>query len=163
MLDGTSIWAYSSESLLKNLIFVSTIGSLLCAQMTKGVIYILNGYRAKKRELVTVFVWRTGGMPSSHAAVVSALCASVFFVEGLLSNLFIFSVCFALLVLRDAMGVRRLTGQLAERLNNLGKQVSEKTGLDFRPVKEIQGHTPLEVVIGVILGVVVTVALRLFL
>ena len=50
---------------------------------------------------------------------------------------------------------------MAKALNDLGKQASEKTGLDFRHVKEIQGHTPLEVVVGCLLGV--SIAIGLFL
>jgi acid phosphatase family membrane protein YuiD len=162
MLDDTPGWAASARALFTNIIFLSTVSSLICAQVLKGILYIYNGYQ-KKREVVKVFVWRTGGMPSSHAAVVSSLCTSIFFLEGLASNLFIFSVCFALVVLRDSMGVRFSTGQLAQGLNHLGKQVSEKAGLDFHSVKEIQGHTPLEVVIGALLGILVAVGLRLFL
>jgi len=128
----------------------------------KGIIHILNGRRKKKRELVEVLIWRTGGMPSSHAAVVCSMCTSVALVEGIASNLFVLSFWFALVVLRDAMGVRRSTGLLSKGLNNLGKQVSEKTDLDFHPVKEIQGHTPLEVVIGGLLGIFVAAGLHLF-
>jgi acid phosphatase family membrane protein YuiD len=150
-------------ALFTNLIFLSTVSSFICAQVLKGILFVYNGYLNKKRELVKVFVWRTGGMPSSHAAVVCSLCTSIFILEGLTSNLFIFSVCFALVVLRDSLGVRFSTGQLAQELNHLGKQVSEKTGLDFHPVKEIQGHTPLEVVIGALLGISVAIGLRFIL
>jgi acid phosphatase family membrane protein YuiD len=58
-----------------------------------------------------------------------------------------------MVTLRDALGVRRSAGLQARALNNLGKMASEKTGLEFHAVKEIQGHTPLEVLVGVFLGV----------
>jgi acid phosphatase family membrane protein YuiD len=60
------------------------------------------------------------------------------------------------------MGVRRSAGLLAKALNNLGKQTAEKTAFDFRPVKEIQGHTPLEVIVGGLLGVFIAAGLYLF-
>ena len=147
--------------LFENRIFLSSILSLCSAQVVKGILFILNGRRKKKRELVEILIWRTGGMPSSHAAVVCSLCTSIAFVEGIASNLFIFSFWFALVVLRDAMGVRRLAGLLAKALNNLGKQTAEKTGIDFHAVKEIQGHKPLEVIVGGLLGIFIAAGLML--
>ena len=163
MLGDSSTKIASFKAIFENMIFLSTLLSLCSAQVLKGIIYILNSRRRKKkRELVEVLVWRTGGMPSSHAAVVSSLCTSIALVRGIASDLFIFSFWFALVVLRDAMGVRLSTGLLAKGLNNLGRQVSEKTGLDFHPVKEIQGHTPMEVVIGGLLGIFIAAGLHLF-
>jgi acid phosphatase family membrane protein YuiD len=151
----------SLGDLFGNMIFLSSIFGLCGAQVLKGIIYILRGRKKKKKEFLEIVMWRTGGMPSSHAAVVCALCTSIAFVEGIASNLFIFSFWFALVVLRDAMGVRRMTGLLAKALNNLGKQAAEKTGLEFRAVKEIQGHTPLEVIIGGLVGIFIAVGLNL--
>jgi len=162
MLDDTLGKTSSFKAIFENMIFLSTLLSLCGAQVLKGVIYVLRGRRKKKRELVEVVVWRTGGMPSSHAAVVSSLCTSIAFDRGIASDLFVFSFWFALVVLRDAMGVRLSTGLLAKGLNNLGKQVSEKAELDFHPVKEIQGHTPMEVVIGGLLGIFIAAGLHLF-
>ncbi|MCL2044390.1 MAG: divergent PAP2 family protein [Treponema sp.] len=149
------------KSLLENLIFLSSFFSLFTAQMLKGIIYILKNRTRRKKELMEYITWRTGGMPSSHAAVVCSLCTSIAFAEGITSNLFIFSFWFALIVLRDAMGVRRSAGLLARALNNLGKQASEKHGLDFCTVREVQGHTPLEVAVGGFLGVFIAAGLHL--
>jgi acid phosphatase family membrane protein YuiD len=63
-----------------------------------------------------------------------------------------------MVVMRDAMGVRRATGLQARSLNQLGREVSEKLGVDFHPVKEIQGHHPLEVIIGSLLGIFIAAA-----
>jgi len=142
----------SLKALFLNPIFLSTLCSLCIAQVLKTLIFILSGRRGKARELIEITMWRTGGMPSSHSAVVSAMATSIAFVEGIASNLFIFSFWFMLVVIRDAMGVRRSAGLQARALNNLGRQISNKTGINFNPVKEIQGHTPLEVVVGVLLG-----------
>jgi acid phosphatase family membrane protein YuiD len=161
MFDA-SINAASLKALFENMVFLSSVISLCTAQAFKAILFILNGRRRKTRELVEILTWRTGGMPSSHAAVVCSLCTSIAFAEGIASNLFIFSFWFALVVLRDAMGVRRSAGLLAKSLNNLGKAVSDKTGLDFHSVKEIQGHTPLEVVIGGLLGIFIAAGLYLF-
>ena len=151
----------SLKTLFENPIFLSSVVSLFVAQLLKGIVYILNGRRRRTKELVEIITWRTGGMPSSHSALVCSLCTSIAFAEGISSNLFIVSFWFALVVLRDAMGVRRSAGLLAKALNSLGKQSSEKIGLDFHSVKEVDGHTPLEVLIGGLLGVFISAGIFL--
>jgi acid phosphatase family membrane protein YuiD len=159
MLADASIKATAFRALFENLIFLSTFLSLCTAQFLKVLISLINGNRKNKLELVQVLTWRTGGMPSSHAAVVCSLCASVAYAEGIASNLFIFSFWFALVVLRDAMGVRRSVGLLGKALNDVGKQAADKKVIDFQSVKEIQGHTPLEVVLGGLLGILIATGL----
>ena len=155
------------KSLFENKMFLASVISLFTAQLLKGVIYLLNGRRRKKRELVEIITWRTGGMPSSHAAVVCSLSTSIgisdYLAHGtvVVSDLFIISFWFALVVLRDAMGVRRSAGLLARSLNGLGKQAADKNGFDFHSVKEIQGHTPLEVIVGGLLGIFIAAGLLL--
>ena len=145
------------KSLLGNIIFLATASSLCTAQILKMIFYVLTHRRRRLKDAIETAMWRTGGMPSSHSAVVCALTTSVGFTEGISSNLFIFCIWFALVVLRDALGVRRSAGLQARALNNLGRQFSEKTGVEFRAVKEIQGHTPREVLVGALLGVFIAV------
>ena len=161
MLADLSLRAASLRVFFENTVFLSSFMSLCVAQLLKGIIYILNGRLKQTKELVEIVTWRTGGMPSSHAAVVCSLCTSIAFSEGMTSNLFIFSFWFALTVLRDALGVRRATGLSTRALNNLGKAASEKLGVDFHVVKEVQGHTPLEVVLGGFLGIFIAAGLSL--
>lgn len=161
MIDEVSVYVTSFKALFQNKIFISTVLSLCSAQILKVIVCIAGGRRKKTREMIEILTWRTGGMPSSHAALVSSLVASVAFTEGIASNLFIFSFWFAMVVLRDAMGVRRSAGLMAKALNDMGEQVSEKFGLDYRQVKEIQGHTPLEVLVGVFLGIAIAVGFSL--
>lgn len=149
------------KTLFFNPIFLSTAVTLCTAQILKTIICILSGRKEKVRDLIEITIWRTGGMPSSHAAVVSAMTASVAFEEGIASNLFIFSFWFMLVVLRDALGVRRSAGLQARALNNLGRQISEKADIKFIPVKEIQGHTPLEVAVGILLGIFIAAGIAL--
>jgi len=147
--------------LFENTVFLSSFTSLCVSQLLKGLIHILGGRARRTGELVELITWRTGGMPSSHAAVVCSLCASIAFAEGVTSNLFILSVWFALVVLRDAVGVRRAAGLSARSLNALGKAASERLGVDFVSVKEVQGHTPLEVLVGGLLGVFMAAGISL--
>jgi acid phosphatase family membrane protein YuiD len=97
-------------------------------------------------------------MPSSHAALVSSMAASVAIQEGLSSNLFVVAFFSALIVMRDALGVRRSSGLQARNLNSLGRQLAEKLNIEYHPVKEVQGHAPLEVVIGTLLGIFIAAA-----
>ena len=162
MVDVAIIKPISFKAFFENTIFLSSVISLFSAQLLKGIVYVISRRKKKTRELAEIVFWRTGGMPSSHSALVCSLATSVAFVEGVGSTVFIISFWFALVVLRDAVGVRRLAGLLAKSLNELGKQTSEKFTIPFRSVKEIQGHTPLEVLVGGLLGIVIAIGLNLF-
>jgi acid phosphatase family membrane protein YuiD len=156
-----SLKAAPLKAFFENPIFLSSVSSLFIAQVLKSIIYLMSARRKKTREFMEILTWRTGGMPSSHAALVCALATSVAIIEGVASNMFVFSFWFALIVLRDAMGVRRAAGLQSRALNNLGKQIAEKLEIDFHTVKEIQGHSPLEVVVGGLLGVFIAAGFSL--
>jgi acid phosphatase family membrane protein YuiD len=146
------------KALFQNDIFLSAVLSLIIAQLLKVVFYLISQRKKTKLwEAVQTMLWRTGGMPSSHSALVCSLATSVAVNEGLSSHLFILSLVFAMVVLRDSMGVRRSSGVQAKAINTLGKAAAEKLGIEFHPVKEIQGHTPSEVLVGSLLGILIAV------
>jgi len=60
--------------------------------------------------------------------------------------------------MRDSLGVRRSSGIQARVLNQLGRQIAPTSGIEFTPVKEVQGHTPLEVIVGGLLGLFIGIA-----
>jgi len=151
-------WAESLRAFFANPIILSALTSWFLSQLIKGIISLLQVRKKGFLELLETLVWRTGGMPSSHAAVVGAMTAAVGFNEGIASNLFAVSLFVAMVVMRDAMGVRRASGLQARALNVLGMQVAEKAGIEFHPVKEIKGHAPLEVIVGAFLGVFIAAA-----
>ena len=91
-------------------------------------------------------------MPSSHAALVASLCTSIGFRSGINSDIFILSLGFFLVTIRDAVGVRRANGIQARTLNKVGRGLKDKGLIDFTPIKEVQGHSPAEVAIGCLLG-----------
>jgi len=154
-----SKWAESLRDFFGNPIILSALTSWFLSQLIKGIISLLQvRKKSSLLELLETLVWRTGGMPSSHAAVVGAMTAAVGFNEGVGSNLFAVSLFVAMVVMRDAMGVRRASGLQARALNILGMQTAEKTGIEFHPVKEIKGHAPLEVILGALLGVFIAAA-----
>jgi len=152
------IRSFSLKPLFENTVFLSALTSWMFAQIIKVLIIIFNRHRKSLRELVQIVIWRTGGMPSSHAATVSSLTMAVGVREGFGSNLFIVCFFFTLIVIRDAMGVRRSSGHQARALNLLGKNAGERLGFEYNPVKEIQGHSPLEVIVGALLGIFIAAA-----
>lgn len=153
--------ATALKSLFENIIFLSAISSLCISQLLKMIISVSTRRNKRVRDAIETAVWSTGGMPSSHSALVCSLATSAGITEGVSSNLFVFCLVFAMITLRDSLGVRRSAGLQAKALNNLGKNTAEKTGLEFHAVKEIQGHTPLEVLVGVFLGVFIAAGLCL--
>ena len=146
------------RAFITNPIILSALTSMVLSQLIKACIAILQMRKRGIKEILETLFWRTGGMPSSHAAVVTSMTASVAFSEGLGSNLFAVSLLVALVVMRDAMGVRRAVGLQARVLNILGKHIGEKMDYDHHHLKEIRGHGPLEVVVGALLGIFISAA-----
>lgn len=101
----------------------------------------------------------SGGMPSSHAAFVCALALSTGRIEGFATTYFAITLGFAMVVMYDASGVRRETGKQAVIINYLMDRIEEKTGYRDDILKELIGHTPVEVIIGAILGTVIAAVL----
>jgi len=96
----------------------------------------------------------SGGMPSSHTSLVVGLATSVAVQQGLGSSLFVVCLSFALIVMYDAAGVRRHAGKQAEVLNALVEDYFQGHPVSEQELKEVLGHTPLQVAMGALLGVV---------
>ena len=94
----------------------------------------------------------TGGMPSSHSASVAALSVAVGLQEGFTSALFGVTLYFSLVVMYDAAGLRRAAGKQAEVLNRLIETHFRSPQSDTHKLMELLGHTPLEVLVGGLLG-----------
>lgn len=138
---------------LQNPVFLSCVFSWLGAQFLKAAIKLIYGRIHSFKELLEVMVWRTGGMPSSHSALVTSLCTTIAFRDGLNSDIFVFCLCFFLVVIRDAFGVRRSSGIQARKINEIGNELKDKKVIDsYNSMKEVNGHTPMEVLCGCLLG-----------
>jgi acid phosphatase family membrane protein YuiD len=144
--------------LFSNPIFLSAIFSMLVAQFLKSVVNIFRSKAHSFRDVLVTFFWKTGGMPSSHSALAVSIATAIAIREGLDTSIFILALFFSLVVIRDAMGVRRAAGLQAKALNQLGKELNARYGLPFRPVKEVHGHNPSEVVVGSLLGFFIALA-----
>lgn len=144
--------------LFTHTVFLAGIFSWISAQLIKTIIQLFIGKIGSVKELLILMVWRTGGMPSSHSALVCAVTTSIGFHSGIYSDVFILSLCFAFVVIRDALGVRRASGIQAKTLNEIGKELQSQNIIHFKAVKEIHGHKPLEVLVGCFLGVFLGIA-----
>lgn len=98
----------------------------------------------------------SGGMPSSHSAMTCAMLMVIGFHEGFSSSIFALAFCFSGVVMYDAAGVRRSTGKNAEVINHLIEGLVGN-GFEFNEerLKELVGHTPIQVMAGALLGVLV--------
>ena len=140
------------QELVHNEILMSAGLSWGLAQVIKIIIHMIIN-----KEFVAERLIGSGGMPSCHSATVCALTTSVIINEGVNSPFFAISAILAIIVMYDARGVRRETGEQAKVLNEI-MEVIEKMGSDLNydeKLKEFVGHTPLQVLVGAILGVIV--------
>lgn len=145
--------------LVNSPIFLACVFSWLCAQFIKTIITLFSGKIHSMRELFELLFWRTGSMPSSHSSITACLCTTIGYRSGLDSDIFILSIVFYLVTIRDAVGVRRANGMQARRLNEIS-EIIQKNGLcdDFRKLKEVNGHSPMEVFVGSLLGFFIGIA-----
>ena len=132
-------------SLLTNKIFLSIVIAGVLAQLIKIAIFIFK--HKQKFQIKDLIV--TGGMPSSHSALVTALAIAVYLDQGLTAAFFLAAV-FALVVVRDAFGVRRTAGEEGKILNKIIKA----SKLKIKTFHYSLGHTPAEVTVGIIIGIV---------
>ena len=139
-------------------VFLSAFFSWFIAQLVKTVIDIARNRSRTSGEAVATMFWKTGGMPSSHSSLVTALATSIGFEFGPGSSIFTLSLFYGVLIIRDALGVRRSAGVQAQALNQIGMQMKKHLGVPYHPVKEVLGHTPTEVAVGVALGFFIAVA-----
>lgn len=137
-----------------NYILWTSVAAWVIAQSIKVALGV---YREKRFN----FRWfvGTGGMPSSHAAGVSALATSIGVTYGLDSAIFAVTLIFTSIVMFDAQGVRLHSGRQAEILNKMLDDIYWQKKLDENKLKEFIGHTPVEVFAGAILGVLVSLLL----
>lgn len=153
--------AQDIAALARNPIFLSAIFSWIISQAIKTIIKLITGKIRSHHEFIEFLIWRTGGMPSSHSALVASLVTSMGIHVGINSEIFILSVFFALVTIRDALGVRRSSGMQAKTINDLGESLSKQLDVRFKPVKEVLGHTPVEVFSGMFLGLIISILFTL--
>lgn len=122
----------------------------LCIQIFKVIYDLITTKKFNFKRIIGA-----GGMPSSHSAVVTCLATLVGKAEGTDSIMFAMATIFALVVMYDAAGVRRAAGKQAHLLNKI-IETPGLTGVEVQErLVEVLGHTPLQVIVGAALGIVV--------
>ena len=139
---------------IHNRVLIISICSWMMAQIIKTIIDVIINREWNPERLVG-----SGGMPSCHSATVCAMATSSGMIYGLQSFEFAVSCILAVIVMYDARGVRRETGNQAVLLNhmmdyfNTLESPQKKIEFNQEKLKELIGHTPLQVVVGALLGV----------
>ena len=134
---------------LSSSVFVTSIIAWFIAQFLK-VIFVL----IKDRKFDLERFIGSGGMPSAHSAFVVSLSIAVGITEGFGSAVFSVSMVLALIVMYDATGIRRAAGEQAKLLNQIVGKWGRKEFPDVE-LKELLGHTPYEVIMGALVGILV--------
>ena len=143
-------------ALLQNRILWAGVSAWLLAQILKAISNVIITGKFSWERLVG-----DGGMPSGHSATVSAVMVSAGLYKGWDSATFAVAAILAIIVMHDAMNVRLESGKQAHLLNVMAEMFEELTGTDLpndKKLKELLGHTPLQVGCGCALGIVVAIA-----
>ncbi|HEY8391881.1 MAG TPA: divergent PAP2 family protein [Capillibacterium sp.] len=133
-----------------NRVFWGAFFAWLLAQVLKGLIALCKQKKLDFRRFVGA-----GGMPSSHSAFVSALATGVGLTDGWASTTFAMALVFSVIVMYDAAGVRLAASKQAATLNKMVKELFDEREFHHERLKELIGHTPIEVIAGALLGILV--------
>jgi uncharacterized protein len=138
------------QELLANPTFISAFIAVTGAQLFKILFSLIISGRADLKSALS-----TGGMPSSHSATVAAVTTSVAVIEGMGSVLFAVSLVVSIIVIYDAVGIRRAAGRHAEVLNEWSRLLTEafEHGFQTEDLKTLLGHTYPQVTAGIIFGI----------
>ncbi|HAW85165.1 MAG: hypothetical protein A2087_08410 [Spirochaetes bacterium GWD1_61_31] len=156
MNNGISL--FGLVNLLRQPVFLSAITSWFVAQFAKALISLLRHPSGSFKEVLVTLFWKTGGMPSSHSALSVAITTSIAYTSGMLSDIFVLSFFFTMVVIRDAVGVRRAAGLQARAINQLGTELAKHCSTPFTPVKEVHGHTMPQIIVGGLMGFFIALA-----
>ena len=145
------------QEILGNRILLAGLAGWASAQIIKMVLYAVINRTLNLERLVG-----DGGMPSAHSATVTCVALSAGLECGFASPVFAVACILAVIVMHDAMGVRRQAGKHAKAINELAEIISEMTATQTTPeqkLKEFIGHSPIQVAAGFCLGVLVIIIL----
>ena len=138
------------RTLFSNPYFSSSFWAWFIAQTLKVILTLV-----KERKLDLYRFVGSGGMPSSHSAMVMGLSTAIGLKMGWDSLEYALALIFSLITMYDASGVRRAVGKQAIILNQMIKDKQQNKQIEERQLKELVGHTPIEVIAGAILGIAI--------
>ena len=137
-------------------IIFNAMTAVIVVQILKVILHSI-----QTREFNLFFLFSTGGMPSSHSAMVCATAVSIGIVYGFDSGIFALATIFAIIVMQDAAGLRQSASEQARVLNQIAHEIfSPAHHLNRERLKEFLGHTPKQVFIGALLGIIISLILH---
>ncbi|MCK6539371.1 MAG: divergent PAP2 family protein [Anaerolineales bacterium] len=140
-------------AVLENKALIAGLSAWLIAQIIKMPLDYLRTRKWNWALLIT-----TGGMPSSHSSLVTATTLAIGLYHGFDNPLFALGVAITMIVTYDAAGVRQQAGIHAQRINVLFDELLHGHPINQKDLREVLGHTPLEVIGGILLGLIVATA-----
>lgn len=148
--------------IFQNKILAAALISWLISQIIKGISSIFTEGKFSLERLLG-----DGGMPSGHSATVVTLATLIGYTCGFNSAIFALALVFAIVVMRDACGVRRETGKQTESIKELADAINsllheKKPEVKTEKLKELVGHTPIQVFFGALLGLTVSIIFIIF-
>ena len=144
------------DEVFSNRILIAGALGWLTAQVLKTIIFAITNHGLNWSRLVG-----DGGMPIGHSATVTAIAVSCGMELGFDSPIFAVACFMAIIVMHDAMGVRRETGKQSQVLNHLVEVVYAKNLTPEEKLKEFVGHTPLQVFFGFLLGLCIAIVINI--
>ncbi|MFP3854674.1 MAG: divergent PAP2 family protein [Anaerolineales bacterium] len=140
----------SGSPFLQNSVLLAALVAWMLAQIFKVPLQYL-----REGEWDWTVLVRPGGMPSSHSALITAGAHGVGLTVGFDSPVFALAVVIAMIVIYDATGVRRQAGRHAEIINTIIRDLFEGHQLNQEQLREVLGHSPIEALVGLLLGLTV--------
>lgn len=134
-------------SLLSPYIIAIVAGWLI----SHAIKYVISRMKGEKLQSPEVYLFRSGGMPSAHTTTAFALLTVIGLIDGVDTGLFGLAILFTLIVMHDAVRVRRSSGEQGAAVRQLIRELKSKIPLP----RVAKGHTPLEVIMGAVLGVII--------
>ena len=141
------------KSIITNHVIIAPILTWAFSQIIKTVLYLIKEKKFDIKRIVG-----DGGMPSAHSATVVTLAIMAGYTEGFGSAIFAVGIIFAAVVIRDAVGVRREVGKHARVIKALNDSEKAKEIDEFNKLKLISGHSILEVILGILFGILMSIA-----
>ncbi len=145
------------EGILQNHVFWTGMAGWFIAQALKVPIDTI-----RERRWNWALFFAAGGMPSSHSCLVTSTAMAVGLHTGFDTPVFAVAVALAMVVVYDATGIRRQAGMQAQKINILVEELLKGHPINEQHLREVLGHTPLEALGGVILGLVLAIGLWLW-
>ena len=138
------------NDLFSNSVLMTAIAAWVIGQLLK-----LPGYYILHHKWNWGMIFSPGGLPSSHSALITATALSIGLYHGFSTPLFGLAVAIALIVIYDSTGVRRQAGLHARVINEIMEEIFAGRPIPEKQLREVLGHTPVEAIAGVLLGIII--------